>query len=102
MKRTITCFAHGNRDSWDAICIDFDIAVQGESFDEVRQLLGDAVATYVTSAMAEQPEDRDRLLNRRAPLRVRAKLAFGFLWHVLRHKNPGDDQSAGFSMPCPA
>ena len=102
MKRTLMCFAHGNGSAWEAICIDFDIAVQGTSFEGVKKLLDESIATYVRSAMKETPEVRDQLLNRRAPLLVRARLALGFLWHVLRHKNHGDDQSAGFSMPCPA
>ncbi len=102
MKRTLTCFAHGTNGIWEGTCIDFDIAVQGTSFEEVKNLLHESIATYVSSAMKEEPRVRDQLLNRRAPLLVRAQLALGFLWHVLRHKNHGDDHSAGFSMPCPA
>ena len=100
-RRTITCFAHGGEEGWEGICVDFDIAVQGETFEEVQLLLVEAVRTYVETAMKEEPTVRDELLNRVAPFGVRARLAFGFLWHTLRHRKDGGD-TAGFSMPCPA
>ena len=102
MQRTLTCFASGNTEKgWEAICVDFDIAVQGDSFEEVYKLINEAIQTYVESALAEEPSVRDRLLHRSAPWWLRTRLAIGFLWHALRHKNDGGN-AAGFSMPRPA
>ncbi len=75
MKNTITCYAWGRPGSWEAICADFDLAVQGVSLEEVRSELNDAVETY-RSYIAELPEaERGRLLKRKAPLGLRIKLA---------------------------
>ncbi len=68
--RHVVCYAHGRPGDWEGLCIDFDIAVQGRSFHEVQKRLEEAVAEYVAAAIEEAPEDRDRLLGRRAPLYV--------------------------------
>ena len=75
MKNTAICYAWGNSDGWEAICVDFDLAAQGDSFAEVRRELSDAIDTFLSYA-AELPEsERGRLLNRKAPLGLRWKLA---------------------------
>ena len=88
MNNTATCYAWGHADEWDAICIDFDLVAHGESLDVVRKEIGDAIETYV-SYVDELPEpERARLLNRKAPLGLRVKLAFFYkvsrLLNVLR------------------
>ena len=76
MKENATCYAWGHADGWDAICVDFDLAAQGDSFEEARNELFDAIDTFLSYA-AELPEsERGRLLNRKAPLGLRWKLAF--------------------------
>ena len=76
MERTITCYAEGSGDQWEAICLDFDIAVQGGSFDEVYRGLQDSVALYLEHVSTLPEADRRRLLARRAPLRERLKFAY--------------------------
>lgn len=73
------CFAHGRDGDWEAVCVDLDIAIQGSSFDEVRNLLNRAVSTYVADAEAESAEVRDSLLSRRAPWHVTAGMKLRFL-----------------------
>ena len=65
------CVARWRRDQWEAFCLDFDIAVQGQSFDEVRVLLSEAVATYLQDAEAEGEPTRTTLLRRSVPSRFR-------------------------------
>ncbi len=43
MNKQLFCVARRQRDRWEAICLDLDIAVEGRSFDEVRNLLQEAV-----------------------------------------------------------
>lgn len=70
----IFCFAEGRPGDWEAICPTFDLAAQGESFDEVRQVLSEMIADYIV-AISELPEDeRERFLHRKAPLWVRLKI----------------------------
>ena len=76
MKGTATCYAWGRPGEWQAICVDFDLVAHGESLDEVRNEIADAIETYV-SYLAELPEsERARLMNRKAPVGLRVKLAF--------------------------
>jgi hypothetical protein len=46
MSRTVLCFAQGREGRWEGICLDYDIAVAGRSFEEVRAVLTEAVRTY--------------------------------------------------------
>lgn len=101
VRRQIWCFAWGQPGDWEALCPDFDIAVQGGSLDEVRCLLGEAVRTYAEDAQREDPRTAARLLNRKAPLGVRMKLAGSLLKHILRGDGERDSR-AGFDIPCPA
>jgi len=76
----LRCYAEGTARGWEAVCLDFDIAVQGDSFESVYQQLNEAVETYV-EYVDELPEpDRSRLLCRKAPLVDRLR----FLWHTAR------------------
>jgi hypothetical protein len=86
----IVCFARGRPGEWEALCIDFDIAVQGESFDDVRQALDCAIKDYVAAAQEEDAETRIKLLNRRAPWHVRMLWETRAVLSVVGHK-------AGFS-----
>lgn len=97
----LLCYVRGHDDHWEGICVDLDIAVQADSQKETYLLLETSILEYLRSLADEAPEVREKLLKRRAPLYVRAKLAFGFFWHVLRRRN-GTDFRAGFDMPCPA
>ena len=101
-RNALLCFAHGQDDDWQAICVDLDIAVHGSSEEEVRRLLGDAIRTYIQDANREAPAVRERLLNRRAPWTVRAALAVRVLRHVLRRRGVNDEMQASFDLPCAA
>ena len=102
MTRTIWCFAHGHEGSWEAICLDFDIAAQGRTLEEVKSRLVEAVRDYVAAANEENERDRASLLSRRAPLLVRAKLGLRFFLASIWPHDRGEESTAGFSLPCPA
>lgn len=74
--RKVTCYAWGVPGDWEALCVDFDLAAQGKSLEEVRRELGDAIETYL-EYVDEMPEhERTRFLNRKTPLGLRLRLAF--------------------------
>jgi predicted RNase H-like HicB family nuclease len=92
-----SCFAEGKEGDWEGICVDLDIAVQGQSFDEVEQLLKISIQQYVDAALEEEVQTRVKLLNRRAPLHVRAGYALRFLLAMLR---AGDGKlTHGYTAP---
>lgn len=100
-RQFLKCYAYGRSGSWEAICVDLDIAVQGNSFPQVQKLLGEAITGYLEAVSEESPEDQRRLLNRRAPLLVRLRLALMILRHRLRI-NGDHNKTAGFNIPCHA
>ena len=71
---SLRCYAFGSGDSWEAICVDFDIAVSGTSLGEVRSSLETGIELYLEEVAEAAPEDRRYLLSRRSPWRVRAML----------------------------
>ena len=99
---SVVCYAQGRPGDWEGICVDFDIAVQGRSFAEVQKMLEEAVADYVSAAMEEAPEVRNRLLKRRAPWSVSMMWTIRVLLSSLRHRRDDDDSSASFPIACAA
>ena len=75
MRLALRCYAYGRDGDWEAICTDLDIAVFGASLPEVEASLRTAVDLYLETVSELPDEERRRLLARRAPLHVRAKLA---------------------------
>jgi len=100
MKK-VQCYAHGSHGSWEAMCVDLDISVQGQSFEEVRALLNEALHSYVQDACAEDRRTAERLLRRRAPVGVRVKLAAAFLVNAIFDRKD-EECRAGFDLACPA
>ena len=99
--QTLLCFAHGGSAGWEAICVDFDLAVQGGSFLEAQELLSGAIAAYVESAMDEDEATRRKLLARRAPFLTRLTLTLRLLAFNIFHGRQREAQ-ASFPLLCPA
>ena len=75
MKNTATCYAWGRSGNWEAIFIDYDLTAQGDSLEEVRQELGDAIETYLSRVRELPTSEQSGFLNRKAPLALRTKPA---------------------------
>lgn len=107
MNAPLTCYARGGDGLWEAICLVFNISVQGESLEEVSDLLKEAVVTYVEDASKEdEPTRSELLLHRRAPLYVRLSWIGGFVWAALygrRLRNDGPSSTTiSFPVASPA
>lgn len=98
---SVLCFAHGRESDWEAICVDFDIAVQGSSFDDVKKLLDEAVASYVEDAHLESDAVCKALLGRRAPWYVRFALTAKLVRFNISNGR-GKEAQASFPVLCPA
>jgi hypothetical protein len=72
-KTKLACYAEGMGDRWEAVCLDFDIAVRAGSYDEAQQTLVAAILKYVELARALPRDMRESALARRAPFAVRLK-----------------------------
>jgi hypothetical protein len=100
-KRPLHCYASGRSDDWEAICLDYDIAVHGSNSAQVNALLGEAIKTYIEDAEKQSRKDRDRLLNRRVPFYVPLRYLGSYILHALRQRN-GDGEAHAYDVPCPA
>lgn len=100
-NNTLLCFAHGTSQGWEAICVDFDISVQGDSLQHAQKLLGESIALYVECALEEDEATQRKLLNRRAPFFTRLTLTFKLLAFNIFHGRRQEAQ-ASFPLLCPA
>ena len=98
--RVIFCYAEGCVGQWEAFCLNYDLAVQGDSFECVRVKLDEAIGIYLEGVLALPEADRTRLLNRRAPM---AAWASPFL-HLLKaaFTRRDDRLRHEFTLPSPA
>ena len=73
--RKLTCYAWGKPGDWEALCVDYDLAAQGSSLEEVRRELADAVDTFLDYVSDLPESERRQFLNRKAPLSLRFRLS---------------------------
>lgn len=102
MAEKLLCFAEGHGDTYEAICVDLDLAVHGRSMREVVSLLNKAVESYVDDAMKEDEATARRLLSRRAPWHVRLGHKLRFATHLLTRRRRNGGEEASFDVICPA
>jgi predicted RNase H-like HicB family nuclease len=100
MNKKLVCYAEGHDGQWQAFCPDFDLAVQGRTFEEVYAALRVAILEYIEAAQQEDPMTRDRLLNRRTPIAERVRLFWRYVSAVFRSSNR--EATHGFTVACPA
>ena len=92
----LQCYAYRRGQRWRAICVDLDIAVDGESSPAVVATLDNCIDMYLERVAELPAEERRRLLSRRAPWRVRASLAISIAFHRL--KGAGERNARSFLL----
>ncbi len=106
MRRVLHCYAEGRENQWEALCLEFDIAVQGDSFEEVHSKMEQAIGYYLDD-VAELPQEEQRaFLRRSAPFSLWAKYIFlPLVGSMLRGdaEQRGDKKErADFTLHCTA
>ena len=87
MSYVFRCYAHGHELGWQAICVDLDIAVDGTSLQEVRASLATSIDLYLETVAELPAEEQRRLLGRRSPWHVRAKMSVLAWLHRVQHNS---------------
>lgn len=87
MRKLVRCHAEGKDGAWEAVCLDFDLAVQGETFEQVYRGLNESIEAYCEYVSALPQKERDAFWNRKAPPAMRWR----FLWHAVRGLYDGGD-----------
>ena len=102
MSQYLRCYAEGRPGHWEAFCLDFDLAVQGESLPEVIESLNTAISLYLERVTKLPAAEQGRFLRRRAPF-----AGLKFLWRALlisflRRGSRDGKTWAEFIVPCTA
>lgn len=73
----VKCYAEQEAGCWVALCLNFNLAAQGDSFEEVKAKLESMIAEYVYDALVgEDKPYAVQLLSRSAPFSVWLKYYF--------------------------
>lgn len=81
----IKCYAKQDEGVWVAVCLDFCLATQGDSFDEAKRKLEEQILMYVEEALQDK-EFGSQLLSRRAPLSSWLEYYFILISNIICHK----------------
>ena len=63
----LRCYAEQKHGQWQAFCLEFDLAAQGDSYQEVKDKIESQIKSYVQDALGEDQEYAAQLLSRKAP-----------------------------------
>ena len=78
----LRCYANKHGNQWQAFCIDFSLAAQGDDFPEVRRKLEAMIGEHIYDALAgEDRQYAEQLLERRAPF----KQVVTYYWYALMY-----------------
>ena len=84
-------YVSGSGSDWQAICLDLDIAAQGQSMFEAKSILDSLVDDYLAEVRTLPDVDQKRLLKRKAPLGLRLSYHFGYaLASLFAERSSGD------------
>jgi hypothetical protein len=98
-RMVLFCYAEGTDDAWEAICLDFDISVQGTSVQDVMSKLDVAIKEYFEYVRTLPEEEQKRFLTRHVPWYVQLNLALKTLFAWLCHRRDTKGRHS-YSVPC--
>ena len=101
MDLNLKCYAYGGGASWEAICVDLNVAVCGNSQREVQASLRKAVDLYLETVATLPAAEQRGFLSRRAPWHTRAKLAI-LTWLSALRSGPDRSKTFFFQSQVPA
>ena len=97
INKAIWCYAEGKLNNWEAFCLDFDLSVQGKSFDQVYRDLNKSISMYLEYIKGLPEEEQAQFLTRKTPVGLRLKFILGFLFSVFfDNGNNNEKDRAGF------
>lgn len=98
-RMVLLCYAEGLGSAWEGICLNFDLAVQGTSVNDVMSKLEAAIREYLEYAHSLPEAEQKRFLSRRVPWYVTLKVAFRTLSASLCHRRDTKGRYS-YSVPC--
>jgi hypothetical protein len=103
MKNLIRIHAEGQDKLWKAGCLDFDVAVRGDSLQDGLESLDIAMSEYVQYIRRLPEDEQSALLGRKAPFALLIKFAWLVFQAIFKPNSNGDGEGrAGIMLPSPA
>jgi hypothetical protein len=103
MKNLIRIYAEGQDKLWKVVCLDFDVAVRGDSFQDALESLDIAMSEYVQYIRRLPEDEQSALLGRKAPFALLIKFAWLVFQAIFKPNSNGDGEGrAGIMLPSPA
>lgn len=70
-KLVLRCYGHKiKQGKWFGVCLEFNLAAEANSPDELRQKIGDMISSYIETVLdTEDNTSIPALLSRRSPIR---------------------------------
>ena len=103
MKNLIRIYAEGQDKLWKVVCLDFDVAVRGDSFQDALESLDIAMSEYVQYIRRLPEDEQSALLGRKAPFALLIKFAWLVFQAIFKPNSNGDGEGrAGIMPPSPA
>lgn len=96
---TLLCYAEGSDKTWEGICLDFDLAVQGTSAQDVIAKLDDAIRDYLEYVHSLPEEEQKKFLSRRVPWRLTLGVVLKMLFAWVCHRRDTKGRYS-YSVPC--
>lgn len=97
-RKVVHCYAEGRPGQWEAFCLEFDLAVQGSSCEDVMSKLRDQIELYVEEVCELPVEDQRRLLSRGVPFAFRLRMLW-FMAVSFLFSPSNDKQRAVYDCP---
>ena len=101
MKNLIRIHAEGQDKLWKVVCLDFDVAVRGDSFQDALESLDIAMSEYVQYIRRLPEDEQSALLGRKAPFALLIKFAW-LVFQAIFKPNSNGEGRAGIMPPSPA
>ena len=103
MDKVLICYAEGRPDGkWEAVCVDYDIAVEGQSIAHVIDELRAAITDYLKYVETLPPKERARFLRRRTPFLAKLKFLYWSFMDLFCNGRRDHLQRHDFTLPCAA
>ncbi|KAB8198572.1 DUF1902 domain-containing protein [Lysobacter maris] len=96
----LRCYAERKGDQWQAFCLEFSLAAQGDSLNEARAKLDEQIREYVHDSLVGKDRlHAAQLLSRKAPLRF--YLRYAYISAVLKLRGHDTRKKARFKEAMP-
>ena len=100
MEQSLLCCVEGTEDGkWEALCLNYDLSVEGESIDDALHNIVKAVDDYLEYVETLPQKEQSRFLRRGVPYFYKMKIFYWAICALIFHKANERLQRGRFVLP---